>query len=53
MKTKFPNIGDKAWFTKSMRAVIVIEDNKDGTYTVEAIDTGKTMIATKNGLKPF
>jgi len=44
--------GQPVWFTKSMRLCTVVEGHADGTYTVERVDTGKRMMATKEGLKP-
>lgn len=45
--------GELAWFLKSMATVRVVGKNKDGTYTVERVEAGKTMIALRDGLKRY
>lgn len=43
-------IGDRCWFTKSMRVVDVVEVLENG-YIVEAVDVRKRLFATENGLR--
>jgi hypothetical protein len=46
----FPAVGERAWFTKSMRLVDITEDLGEGNWTVARVDNGKTMTATTDGL---
>lgn len=43
--------GERVWFLKSMRRVRVLERHSDGHYTVEVIESGKTLTATREGLR--
>jgi hypothetical protein len=54
-KPKF-KVGDRVWFLKSVRLVIVLEvipkrrPKDDWNYIVERVDNGKQLYATEDGL---
>jgi len=38
------------WFLKSMRMCTVADRHKDDTYTVRALDSGKSLHVTRDGI---
>ena len=43
-------VGATVWFLKSMRMCTVADRHKDDTYTVRALDSGKSLHATRDGI---
>lgn len=53
MTSKGPvSLGEKCWFTKSMRYCRLVEIRSDNYCTVEVMDSGKRLMATPEGLWP-